>query len=97
KLNGGMNAGPNGAGPRAAPLGSAAPWSRKRLASGDQETRTPADIARRAAARARSRLPALIPEKRRSGRWMFAAAEVGEMRRIAFADIAEAQCRWPIG
>lgn len=97
KLNGGMSAGPNGAGALTASPNHAAPWGRKRVALGEQETRTPADVARRAATRARSRLPALIPERRRSGRWMFAASEVGEMRRIAFADIGEAQCRWPVG
>jgi GcrA cell cycle regulator len=28
---------------------------------------------------------------------MFASAEVGEMRRIAFEDIREVECRWPLG
>lgn len=33
----------------------------------------------------------------RRSTWIFADAEVGDMRRVRFADIREASCRWPIG
>ena len=29
--------------------------------------------------------------------WTFAGAEIGEMRRLGFADIRAAHCRWPLG
>lgn len=51
----------------------------------------------RSASRARGRVPAISREKLRLDRWMYATAEVGEMRRIALAEIAEVECRWPIG
>ena len=61
------------------------------------ERRTPEDIARRAAARVRSRGTAIAREKVRADRRIYAAAEVGEMRRIGLAEIGEVECRWPLG
>jgi len=40
--------------------------------------------------------PPVRPRERRST-WIFADAEVGDMRRVRFDDIREASCRWPIG
>ena len=50
-----------------------------------------------AVSRARGRIPSVCRERRRAARWVFAQAEVGEMRKIGFADIGEAECRWPLG
>jgi GcrA cell cycle regulator len=41
-------------------------------------------------------VPAPPPQPRKA-RWIFAEAEVGEMRRVGFAEIREANCRWPLG
>jgi GcrA cell cycle regulator len=42
--------------------------------------------------------PALPRERERKAPWMFAEAEVGEMRRVAFEDIGDVNCcRWPLG
>jgi GcrA cell cycle regulator len=97
KLVGGMGPGQGVDGARAHPPRPAGPWRQPRAASVDEETRAPGDIARRAAARMRARAPLVVERRARADRWLFATAEVGEMRRIAFAEIAEAQCRWPIG
>lgn len=51
----------------------------------------------RAASFSRSRASAISGDRNRAKRWIFAAAEVGEMRRIGFAEIGEVQCRWPLG
>ncbi len=51
----------------------------------------------RGGSRARSRAQAISRPTRRADHWMFATAEVGEMRRIGLAEIREAECRWPIG
>jgi GcrA cell cycle regulator len=62
------------------------------------ERRPPAETPwGKAASRARSRVPAIPRERKRADGWIFARAEVGEMRRIGFTDIGEVQCRWPIG
>jgi len=60
--------------------------------------RLPAEISwGRAGSRARSRVPAVSRERRRTDRWIFATAEVGDMRRIGLAEIGEVECRWPLG
>ena len=101
KLNGGM--GPTSSkqeSPLAPPLPQI-PWGRKPSSSTEREPRserrTPEDIARRAAARARSRGTAIARENVRTDRRIYAAAEVGEMRRIGLAEMAEVECRWPVG
>jgi GcrA cell cycle regulator len=33
----------------------------------------------------------------RKPRWIFAEAQVGEMRRVGFEEIRELDCRWPLG
>jgi len=45
------------------------------------------------------RAPALAPprERVRKATWMFAEAEVGEMRRIGLEAISEGDCKWPLG
>ena len=50
----------------------------------------------RAAAVARGRIPVGYLDRGRD-RWQFASAEVGEMRKLALADIGDAECRWPLG
>ena len=42
-------------------------------------------------------VPAPFPNEVRTPAWTFACAEVGEMRRVRFADIRHFACRWPIG
>ena len=39
----------------------------------------------------------LKPRAERKAAWVFAAAEVGDMRRVRFEDIRESACRWPLG
>jgi GcrA cell cycle regulator len=101
KLNGEPNSAAAGDGLPLQPPSPAAPWGRKRSPSVAKalrsESSSPADIAWRAASRARGRALAISCETRRTGRWIYAAAEVGEMRRIGFGQIAEAECRWPLG
>ncbi|HZZ62495.1 MAG TPA: GcrA family cell cycle regulator [Roseiarcus sp.] len=42
--------------------------------------------------------PAPAPAREpRKPKWIFAGAEVGEMRRIGFDEIRELDCRWPLG
>ena len=43
------------------------------------------------------RISSVSHDRKRAERWIFASAEVGEMRRIGFAEIGELQCRWPLG
>jgi GcrA cell cycle regulator len=81
---------------------SKVPWGSRPPRSNGEESRPErqplADIPRRrAVSRARSRAPAIISEKRRAERWIFATAEVGEMRRVGFTEIREVECRWPLG
>ena len=46
----------------------------------------------------RALLPAFPRERERKASWIFADAEVGEMRRVGLADLEEVNCcRWPIG
>jgi GcrA cell cycle regulator len=46
----------------------------------------------------RTLTPAFPRERERKASWIFADAEVGEMRRVGFADIEEVNCcRWPLG
>ena len=37
------------------------------------------------------------PGEERTAAWIFAEAEVGEMRRVRFEEIREFACRWPLG
>jgi GcrA cell cycle regulator len=80
---------------------SKVPWGRRRARPNGDEPRPErqplADPWRRAVSRARSRAPAVISEKRRAERWIFATAEVGEMRRVGFMEIEQVECRWPLG
>ncbi len=50
-----------------------------------------------ALSRPRGRALAIPGQERCSDRWTIATAEVGEMRRIGFTEIGEAECRWPLG
>ncbi len=102
KLNGGLRSGPIGERSRLEPPPPGIPWGRKRSRSVEEpprsERRLSAEIPRGSAvSRVRSRAPAISRERRRSERWIFAAAEVGEMRRVGFAAIGEVECRWPLG
>jgi len=45
----------------------------------------------------RERTPALPRERERKATWIFAEAQVGEMRRIGFEAIREGNCKWPVG
>jgi GcrA cell cycle regulator len=57
-----------------------------------------ASIVRRApAASGQSASPALSRAPSRMTGWMFAEAEVGDMRRVGFGEIHEFVCRWPLG
>ena len=38
-----------------------------------------------------------LPREPRRAQWIFSEAEVGEMARVGFAEIREANCRWPVG
>ena len=38
-----------------------------------------------------------LPREPRKPQWIFAEAEVGEMLRLGLEEIAEANCRWPLG
>ena len=96
-------------GVRSAPFGEGSglesppkiPWGRRRQANREesrQDRQVLADIpSRRSVPSARSRAPAIISERRRADRWIFATAEVGEMRRVGFTEIREIECRWPLG
>ena len=93
KLSGATHAGPIGE----APPPPTKPWGRARSRTAESRH----DIAPAgwgtglSHALRRSRSPSR--EGRRADSWLSQAAEVGEMRRIAFADVGAAQCRWPIG
>jgi GcrA cell cycle regulator len=39
----------------------------------------------------------ILPRELRKPIWIFAGAEVGDMLRVGFEDIAESNCRWPLG
>jgi GcrA cell cycle regulator len=97
-------------GMRAAPFGDEAgldvppplPWGRKRPPNAEGPRRyerrpTGETPWSKALSAARSSVPAIAREKRRADRRVYGAAEVGEMRRIGFADIADVECRWPLG
>jgi GcrA cell cycle regulator len=45
----------------------------------------------------RSPAPPLPRERVRKATWIFAEAQVGEMRRIGLEAICERDCRWPLG
>jgi len=47
--------------------------------------------------RKRTHVPALPRERELRPQWIFAQAEVGEMRRIGLEEIREVSCRWPLG
>ena len=103
KLNGGMGpASARDGSPMEPPPPPQIPWGQKRSPpiEGEprSERRAPAEIAwGRAVSPARSRAPAIAREKMRADRRIYAAAEVGEMRRVGIAEIGEVECRWPIG
>jgi len=98
KLNGGTHSGLCAERPPPAQI----PWRRARSASIGERQRPerplPAAIPwGRTISPARSRAPAIPRKKRRTDVRVFASAEVGEMRRIGFAEISEIECRWPLG
>ncbi|MBV9288832.1 MAG: hypothetical protein JO288_13610 [Hyphomicrobiales bacterium] len=98
KLNGGTHSGLR---PERPPP-SEIPWRRARSASIGGRSRPERSLAaaipwRRTVSPARSRALAIPREKRRADARVYAAAEVGEMRRIGFAEISEIECRWPLG
>jgi len=101
KLNGALRSGPIGDAPMMKPPPPEVPWGSHAPAprKGPRAERPPRAEAPRARAvsRARSGGAPAVRERKRADRWPFAAAEVGEMRRIALADIGEVECRWPIG
>jgi GcrA cell cycle regulator len=100
RLNGGTGSPLIGEGPRTEPPPPQIPWGRTHSAPNGPRSaqRLPAATPwGRAVPRARSRAPAIYHERKRADRWIFARAEVGEMRRIGFTEIGEVQCRWPIG
>ena len=78
-----------------------AAWGPKRARSSADDSRSDGRLGQAprgpSVSRARTRVPAISREKSRVDRWMYATAEVGEMRRIALAQIGEVECRWPIG
>jgi len=45
----------------------------------------------------RTPTPALPRERVRKATWIFAEAQVGEMRRIGLEAICERDCKWPLG
>ena len=49
------------------------------------------------AASSRRALVHALPREPRRQQWIFAEAEVGEMLRLGLEEIAEANCRWPLG
>jgi GcrA cell cycle regulator len=57
----------------------------------------PATSRSKSVASKRSLVPVLSRERERKPSWIFAEAEVGEMRRIGLAEIRAVQCRWPLG
>ena len=78
------------------------PWERRRgRRAADASRPDRAQLAnvpwRKSVVRARSGLPAVVREKRRTDRSTFATAVVGEMRRVGFLEINEVECRWPLG
>ena len=78
------------------------PWERRRpRRAGDasrSDTAPSANVPwRKGTAPARGGAPAIVSEKRRTERWTFATAEVGEMRRVGFLEIDGVECRWPLG
>jgi len=99
KLNG-VRSAPygEGSGPESQPT---IPWGRRTQPNGEASRPHRQALAdspsRRSVSRARSRAPAIISERRREDRWIFATAEVGEMRRVGFTEIREIECRWPLG
>jgi GcrA cell cycle regulator len=52
---------------------------------------------RRSIPRERALVPTVAREQKREHSWVFAAAEVGEMRRVGLLEIGAIQCRWPLG
>jgi len=98
KLNGAIR--PSGEAPMLQPPPPETPWRQAR-APVRRETRPKRPAAETACgtavSRARTRVSAVSRERKRSDRWFFAAAEVGEMRRVAFMDVGEIECRWPVG
>jgi GcrA cell cycle regulator len=93
KLNGAMRGPPIGEEPP--PL--AKPWGRERSRTANSRQDIMPAFGGTAVSQARSHAGSPSREKKRANSLLFETAEIGEMRRIAFADVGEAQCRWPIG
>jgi len=51
----------------------------------------------RVVSRERTLIPAVFREREREAEWIFAEAQVGEMRRVGFPEIRAFECRWPLG
>lgn len=71
-------------------------------AGGSGTGKTRGDAERPAAPRSkflscRGPLVPTVAREPRKPRWIFAKAEVGEMQRVAFEDICDVNCRWPLG
>jgi GcrA cell cycle regulator len=101
RLNGGTGSALIGEGQRSERPTPVIPWGGGRIRRpqgkgprSEQPAETPSGMA---VSRARSRAPAIPRENKRADRWIFATAEVGEMRRIGFTEIGEVECRWPLG
>lgn len=45
----------------------------------------------------RTLIPAVSRERETETPWIFAEAQVGEMRRVGFPEIRAFECRWPLG
>ncbi len=75
--------------------GSPAGADRPRAASVPRD-RAVCERGPRAVSSRRAAVPALPREPRRP-QWVFAEAEVGDMLRLGLEEIAEANCRWPLG
>ncbi len=75
--------------------GAAAGTDRQRAPSSPRAT-APCERGPKAASSRRALVHALPREPRRQ-QWIFAEAEVGEMLRLGLEEIAEANCRWPLG
>ena len=100
KLNGGMRSTPPGA--QNSPPQPRGPWGRNRAGGLEGARRgRPGGVVvawgEGATGRGRSRQAVGFRDKLRADRRIFAAAEVGEMRRIGLVEIGEFECRWPLG
>ena len=88
KLNGGVN----GSAPDSVPEIADRPW----LTAVARAKPITSKGASKPVSCKRALAPA-VPREPRKPRWIFAGAEIGEMRRVRFEDIREVECRWPLG